>query len=70
MLKPKKFGMLWAVAVSAGEGRDRTVVTRAGMVTVTVRRVAWIEVGHRSGGGVRKELMVFGLKWIGELEVV
>ena len=50
-------GLLRAVAVSTGEGRDRTVVTRAGGLAVTVERGARIEVGHRSRGGVRKELM-------------
>ena len=53
----KETGKLWVVAVSAGEGRDRTVVTRAGMVAVTVERGARIEVGHRSRGGVS------GSKW-------
>ena len=57
LLKPKKSGMLWAMAVSVGEGRGRTVVTRAGVVAVTVRRVAWIEVGHRSREGAS------GSKW-------
>ena len=50
-------GLLRAVAVSEGEGRDRTVVTQARGLAVTVERGARIEVGHRSRGGVRKELM-------------
>ena len=53
-------GLLWAVVVLMGEGRGQTVVTRAGVMAVTIGRVARIEAGHRSRKGVRRKLMVLG----------